>query len=155
MPKHNITAKIGLTGFSAKLGGINTSSDHEVQLEMPERFNMEHIKVAQRDFEMLAQIAREHPKEMVELQNAVLDHNFPKAKKIADQIGLDEDQFVSRGGGFLYAALVTVAAVLAVVIAWEAIHNVDRGDETENAPPEGNAGEAGSGSDPGNDPGSE
>src|ERR1700734_2662979 len=126
-----VYAVMGLRGFRAKIDGFNTSSDHTVRLELPERFNVGNIKVEQKDFEILAPIARKHPKEMVEMHNAVLNHNFPRAKAIADEIGLDEGGFISLGGGWVQAL---VALILIIVIAIESVRGVDRGDENENSP---------------------
>ena len=53
----------------------------------------------QKDLAALAEIVAEHPEDMVDLQNAVLAHNFAYANQVAEKIGLTEEKLVARGGG--------------------------------------------------------
>jgi hypothetical protein len=140
MTIHNLHAALGLTGFKTASGGFNISSASTHQIEMPEHFNVDDVRKMQRDCEILAQIAREHPEAMAEMQNAVLNHNFHHAKKIAKKIGLDEDRFIALGGGF-WAAV--VACIMIGVLLFD---QVTGGSEPEPAEP-------GAGSEAGDDDG--
>ncbi len=43
-------------------------------------------------------MAQEHPKALIDIQNAVLDFKFARAKEIAEGIGLEEYRVISQGG---------------------------------------------------------
>ena len=77
--EQSVQAVIGLTGFRTYSTGFPTSREQFMRLELPPRFDREHVMQAQRDFEILAKRAAEYPQEMVELQNAVLAYDLPRA----------------------------------------------------------------------------
>lgn len=62
------TAVIGLAGLKSQVDRFALSSDHICRIAAPERFDRDHVKRIQRDFELLADIAREHPQKIVEMQ---------------------------------------------------------------------------------------
>ena len=105
---------IGLTGFPFKTGGFSGTAEQVVRMEMPTTFKGEGIEKSKKDFEMISQMLRNHPGEMVELLDAVVQNRIADAVKKADQIGLREHKFMAQGGGAAW--LVAVAVVVAIVL---------------------------------------
>jgi len=112
--RHKVQAVVGLTGFETQFGSFNIQRERLARLDMPEAFTLDHIKRMRRDFELLAGMTRDHPREMVALHNAVLSHDFQLANKIASDIGLNEHSISSQGGGlnWVIAGIAVAAAIL-------------------------------------------
>jgi len=68
----------------------------------------------QKDFEIVAELLKKHPKEMESLFNAIVQNNIEKAEKVADEIGLSEHRFAAQGGGLVW--VVAGAIGLAIVL---------------------------------------
>jgi hypothetical protein len=130
------TAVMALSGLKGKIGPFELSADHICRLALPKRFDRDHAKRLQRDFELLAAIAREHPQKIVEMQNAALHNDLPRTKRLADEIGLQEERFIREGGGWLLAAI--IAVIVAVAIAANQI----TGSSTADEQPPDNSGDA-------------
>ena len=117
--EQSVQAVIGLTGFRTYSTGFPTSREQFMRLELPPRFDREHVMQAQRDFEILAKRAAEYPQEMVELQNAVLAYDLPRANQLARDIRITPRQLHDEGGGAAEVALVggILVLLLAVVLS--------------------------------------
>ena len=94
-----IEAVIGLTGFETQSGGVGIVTERIARVRLPERMSNEDVEVVRRDLEILAETVKDHGDRFLELQNAVLDHDLPTARRIADELGLTEEKMVARGGG--------------------------------------------------------
>ena len=118
--EQSVQAVIGLSGFRTDSTGLPMSREHFIRLELPPRFDREHIWQAQKDFEILAKRAAEYPQELVEFQNAVLAHDLPRADQLAREIGITFRQLHEEGGGAgelalaggIFAVLLLAAVVL-------------------------------------------
>jgi hypothetical protein len=116
MTTHNVRAVVGLSGFKATSGSFNIDRTRITELELPERFLPDHITRTGRDLEILAAMARDHPTELMEMHNAVLDFNFHAANEVAKKIGLDEHRISSQGGGLNWV-IVGIAIAAAVLLS--------------------------------------
>jgi hypothetical protein len=109
--EQSVQAVFGLTGFRTYSTGFPTLREHFIRLELPPRFDREHIMQAQKDYEILAKRAAQYPQELVELHNAVLAHDLPRANQLAREIGITPRQLHDEGGGAAESALVVVIVV--------------------------------------------
>ncbi len=90
---------IGLTGLEAESGDVTISQEQIFRIAMPTSIGSRHIELMQRDCEILAGIAREHPETLATLHNAALNSDFRTANRLANEIGLREERFYAEGGG--------------------------------------------------------
>jgi len=104
---------IGLTGLEAESGDVKISQEQVFRIAMPASINSRHIELMQRDCEILAGIAKEHPNTLVTLHNAALNSDLRTANRLADEIGLREERFYTEGGGFWGWIIVAGIAFLA------------------------------------------
>jgi hypothetical protein len=92
---------------------MTLSGDRIARLQLPESLTAEHLNVAQKDLELLAEIMRQYPDEFLALQNAVLEHDFRSARQLGEKIGLNEEAFVAREGGvWVLVAVIAIGAAL-------------------------------------------
>jgi hypothetical protein len=105
---------IGITGYRVESGGHGVVGDRYVRIDLPPAVTEDHIALMQRDLTYMSEIAQQHPKDLTELQNAMLRHDFSTATQMARRIGLTEAQFAARGGG---QEGVVAAAIVAVLVA--------------------------------------
>lgn len=134
----------GLTGFEGLSGDVRLSGERLVRLEVPETFGREHVDLMQRDLEVMAGIAKRYPDELVKLENAVLRHDFASAAKLANEIGLTEDQIVAQGGAKWGSIAVGVGIVLVFGLLLESDSPHPPAPE-ETGPGDAGAGNAGPG----------
>jgi hypothetical protein len=114
MASHSpVQAVIGVTGYQVESGGYGVTGERFVRIDLPRTVTEEHIALMQKDLAIMAEIAEQHPKDLTELQNAIVRHDFHSASQVARRIGLTEEHLVARGGGQVGVAL-QIAAVLLV-----------------------------------------
>ena len=120
--------------------GVTVSTDRYVQMDVPVSIDASHVLLLQRDFEKIASIAAQHPNSMAEVHNAILNQDLSTARRVANQIGLNEESLRASGGDQL-----GVAAGILVVLVIYAI--ATSGHETPPQPvivgPEGGVPEGG------------
>ena len=73
---NKLLAHFGLSGFDRSMSDLKISSDKMYRIELPEKFTTADLKRAQKDFEELGRIVREHTEEMVLLNNAIIKSDF-------------------------------------------------------------------------------
>jgi hypothetical protein len=113
-----IQAVIGLTGLEAQSGGLGIVMERFARVRLPERISSEDVEVMRRDLEILAETAKEHRDRFAELQNSVLDHDLPTARRIADELGLTEEKIAARGGG-QWKIIITTAVMVYLLTSGE------------------------------------
>ena len=114
-----VQAVIGVSGFYSEFGGIGVTGERFVRVDLPSHVTADHIEMMRRDLGMIAEYAQEYPEDLTELHNAVVRHDFDRAAKVAQRIGLTEEQMIARGGGQVGIALGITAGlvVLALVMS--------------------------------------
>lgn len=85
---------------------------HSRSIKLPESFKPDHIRRAQKDCEILAQIIEEKPDEVRSLVNDLLQDKTHDAKQRAKELGLSEDEFVRKGGG-IYILIILIVLLYA------------------------------------------
>jgi hypothetical protein len=108
--KGTVHGTVGLAGFSHTTEGFKVAKDRIFRIALPKGFSPEDIERMQRDFEILAGILQKHPEEIGALLEASMQDNVLEAFRIAQEIGLTEKEFESKGGGIIWQ-LVGVAVV--------------------------------------------
>jgi hypothetical protein len=84
-----------------------------VRVEIPENFSEDHCAVAVRDTEIIGELIKNHPKEICLIMEAVHAGKNSDVKKIAEQIGFTEENFIKlRGGCWAVVIVIAVAAAL-------------------------------------------
>jgi len=106
---------IGVAGATQTQSKFEVASGKSVRVELPESFTAEHVALAAKDSEILAEILRGHPREFGQIVTAVTAGKFAEAKKVAEGIGLTEDNFVKRGGG-MWAVVIAIAIGCALLL---------------------------------------
>lgn len=135
---HGVQAVIGLTGFEATVGGARVIRDRLIRLDLPQNFTRYDIQLVQEDLKILSDMADRHPEKLLALQNAVLKHDYGAARRLASEIGLNEEEFVARGGG-------GIAVIIAIAIAAALLLESDSPPPPPPPQPDGGAPDAGPG----------
>jgi hypothetical protein len=116
----HVQAVIGVSGFRVESAGMGVSGERFIRIDLPSTFTEEHVTRMQRDFEHMAQLAQQHPKDIVELGNAAARHDarhdFHAAGEVARRIGLTEAEFVARGGGQVGVAVAIIAVLVVATV---------------------------------------
>jgi hypothetical protein len=106
-------AVVGLTGVEALVSGMRLSSDRFIRFELPPNVGAEHLDLMHKDLEAITAISRKNPEAMIKALNAACAHDFGTASKVANDIGLNEENLVKRGGGQIGVA-VAIGVILIV-----------------------------------------
>jgi hypothetical protein len=112
-----IQALFGLSGFQSDVNGIIVTQERIARLQMPETFTAEHLKTAQRDLEILAEVAQAAPDDMAALQNALIQNDFQTARDLTVKLGIDEAQMIAKGGGGVWLVVAVIAVGAALLLA--------------------------------------
>jgi len=107
---------IGVAGAVQPQSKFEVAAGRSVRVEIPEKFTAEHVALAARDSEILAEILKRHPHEFSEIVSAVTAGKFKEAKEMAQKIGLTEENFVSKHGG-MWALVIGIAIGCALLLA--------------------------------------
>jgi hypothetical protein len=126
---------VGLTGVGRSVGGFHTWEDHTVRIRLPKRFSADDLALIQRDADQLADVVREHPTQMLELLEAAMRRDLPRARQIGRELGLSESDFQQKGGGVIWWVVVVV--VVAVIVITEGSADGDEGSEPGDYPTNG------------------
>jgi hypothetical protein len=108
---------VGLSGLRVDSGGVQMVHEHLVRMELPKEFTRKHLKTAQADLEQILSVVTEHPKTMVDLQNAALRNDFQTVTRLTREVGLTEDRLLERGGGKLGEIAIAAVIVAVIVVA--------------------------------------
>jgi hypothetical protein len=130
-----VQAVIGVSGFRAESGGVGVTGERFIRIDLPPTVTEEHIALMQKDLAIMAEIAQQHPKDMTDLQNAVVRHDFQTATQLAESIGLTEEQFVARGGGQVGVALGILVGLVVVAVVVDALSGSGEGEAPAPSPP--------------------
>ena len=114
--KSSGTVVVGVAGMGQQQSMFEVAAGRSVRMEIPENFNDDHCSLAARDTRILGAIMKDYPSEFCQIVNAVNAGKFKDAKKIAEQIGLTEENFISKGGG-LWALVIGIAIGCALLLA--------------------------------------
>jgi hypothetical protein len=107
---------IGVAGVGQSQSMFEVAPGRSIRVEIPEKFADDHCGLAVRDTEILGELMKCYPREFSQIVNAVNAGKFKDAKKIAEQIGLTEENFISQGGG-LWALVIGIAIGAALLLA--------------------------------------
>jgi len=119
---------IGLTGFHARRDGLEISSDQILRIEVPAVATEQHLELMRNDLGAITKIVGEYPQQVLSIQNAVLRHDLASANRLAEEIGLTEENMVANGGG-MWGYILLAAVVIGAYAAFG-------GSGTEHPPPE-------------------
>jgi hypothetical protein len=129
--------------------GVRVAREQHVHIDLPTAIDASHVVLLQRDFEKIASIAGQYPDSMAEVQNAILNQDLSTARRVANEIGLNEDNLRANEGGQIGLAGGIIVALVIYAIA------TSGGDEPPpqpvivgpegGVPPEGGAPDAGPG----------
>ncbi|SEN14770.1 hypothetical protein [Actinacidiphila rubida] len=128
---------IGLTNTPQDVNGLQVASDRLMKITPPATIGTEHIDYAVKDLEAILASMKQHPREHVELQNALLRQDLPKALAIADKVGVSEAALTQQGGA-------QWGVVIVIAIAAALLLSSDSGSKSSSPPKS-----SGSGSDAG------
>ena len=102
----------GITGTNRDDNGFSISIDKNVRIALPGVYSKEHLTLAARDSEILSDILKEYPDQVLSMISAVSSGNFSEATDLAEKIGISERNFVAKGGGMWAIILLAVACAL-------------------------------------------
>lgn len=112
---------LGVVGFGHDMEGFPLSTDHLTRLQLPSRLSSEDIDRMRTDFELLAGVLRDNPKEMADLFGAHLRKDTATSRRVAQSLGLSGEYFKEQGGGIIWAvvgALVVCDIVSGCLTSW-------------------------------------
>jgi len=105
------TVSMGVSTQRGDFGALAGERVHTVNLAIPDALSEGDLRIVERDFELLLEIARAHPKGINEVLKAAAAKDYGLAKSRASAIGFTEADFRQRGGG-CWLALAVAAAIL-------------------------------------------
>ena len=106
------TAVFGLAGLESTVSGITMSTERVAHLKLPETLTDEHLSRISKDLEILSDVVSNRGSELAALHEAVIAQD-PKARQIARDVGLAEEDMIAKGGGIvLLVVAIAVAAAL-------------------------------------------
>lgn len=97
-----LTLVCGTVGFERTDHGLAMSSDHINRVRVPDRFSQQDIQRIQRDYELLADMFRDHPTEMASMLEAHARKDITTSRRIASSLGYSEEYFEAEGGGIFW-----------------------------------------------------
>ena len=106
------TVSIGVSTLRGDFGALAGERLHAVALSLPDTLSAGDLRIVERDFELLLDIARAHPKGLDEILKAAAAKDYGLAKSRAKAIGFTEADFRQRGGGCWLALAVSAAILL-------------------------------------------
>lgn len=112
----NGSVQIGVTGTAQTQSKFDIAFGNSIRVEVPETFAAEHVALATRDCEILAEILKSNPRELGQIVSATTTGKLAEAKEIAEKIGLTEDNFIKQDGGML-AVVIVIAIGCALLLA--------------------------------------
>ena len=101
-------ATVKLHGFIQNKGGFELISDLTRRMQIPSSIQLNDIKTAQRDCELLGEKLKNNPKEAAALFQCILDNKLDEARSRSQQLGIDEKKFTENGGGFLWLVVIVI-----------------------------------------------
>jgi hypothetical protein len=110
------TVVIGVAGSGLPQSIFDVAAGRSIRAAIPENFTAEHVALAARDSELLMGMLKNHPHEFCEMVNAINTGKFTEARKMAEKVGLTEENIISQGGG-LWAVVIVIAVAAALLLA--------------------------------------
>jgi hypothetical protein len=110
MAREKVHAVVGLTACEGKTGGFSVSTDRVLRIELPRQFTEKDLEVMHKDFQQLAALLKDRPKDMASFFNASLNHKIREANGAAKKLGLREEEFTAEGGGIIWWVVGAVVA---------------------------------------------
>jgi hypothetical protein len=107
---------IGVAGTGQPQSKFEVAAGRSVRVDIPESFTADHVALATRDSEILAEILTGHPHEFCQIVSAVTAGKFKEAQKLAEKIGLTEEYFIRQGGG-MWAIVIGIAIGCALLLS--------------------------------------
>jgi hypothetical protein len=107
---------LGVTGFHSRRDGLNIASDHILKIELPPVATEAHLELMRNDLDTITRIVADYPQTVIDIQNAVLNHDLVSANRMANEVGLTEETMVANGGGmwgYILLAAVVIGAYAA------------------------------------------
>ena len=123
-----VQAVVGLTGVEFETAGVRVSEERFVRIDLPYPITAEHVELMQKDLDLIASLTRRDPGKVVDLQNAVVNNDLATARRLAEEIGVNE-QALARGGGAQVGVAVAILVVLVILAE-------SHGSGTPSPPPE-------------------
>ena len=105
---------IAVSGAGKPQSKFEVAGGRSVRVDVPKTFTAEHVALATRDSEIVAGILKQYPHEYCQLVNAVTEGKIEEARKIAEQIGLTEQNVMRQGGG-MWAIIIGICVGCALL----------------------------------------
>jgi hypothetical protein len=134
-------AVAGIAGIPQKMGSIHSHVDNVVHFEIPYAYTSEHLRALDKDLELLGNLVRNHPREMCDMHNAVVEGRVTDAAAIGRKLGLHEHRFIAAGGGLAFVPI--IAGILVVALVAQAYHAAETGTVVGEPPHTDPGGEGG------------
>jgi hypothetical protein len=128
---------IGVTGFQSRRDGLNISSDHILRIQLPPVATEGDLELMRNDLRTITRIVDDHPQTVLDMQNAVLNHDIVSANRMANEIGLTEENMMANGGG-MWGYILIAAVVIGAYAAFSG--GSDEPPPPPPPPPETDAG---------------
>ena len=95
---------IGIQNIKRDIEGISTSGDQLVRFPLPHSCSSTDMNTLKRDCDIFGELIAEHPEGMIELLDAMSRGDLRSAAELADAVGLTEEKFKEKGGGWVWLA---------------------------------------------------
>jgi hypothetical protein len=95
-------------GLEQTRGDFETWVDHTWRLKLPKSFDVEDLRKAHRDCEILGEKLRSDPKEIAAVMNELRQNKIVDAKQRIKRLGLTERDFANQDGGLAWLLIVAV-----------------------------------------------
>jgi hypothetical protein len=130
---------IGVTGFQSRRDELNISSDHILRIELPPVATEAHLELMRNDLGTITRIVADYPQTVLDIQNAVLNHDLVSANRMANEIGLTEENMIANGGG-MWGYILLAAVVIGAYAAFSGGSDAPPPQPPPQPPPETDAG---------------
>jgi hypothetical protein len=110
-------AVIGLTGVESQVAGMRLFAERFIRADLPSNISGEQLELMHNDLEAITAISRKNPAAMIKVLSAACKHDFATAHRVANDIGLDEENLKRCGGGQVGIALGIIVILVIVALA--------------------------------------
>lgn len=116
-----LQAIVGLTGFALQQGDVRMFRERLTHIELPEKFTANHVALMRKDLAIISGIAEQQPEDLLSLNNAVLKYDLQTANRLAQKIGLTEENMLANGGN-IWGLIIIIAIGAALLLESDSPH---------------------------------
>ncbi len=109
---------IRLQTGTTNVDDINVSADPMIRLRLPDSVSDAQIGKALKDAELFTEILGGKPGEVRQILEALSDGDHATARRLALEIGVDENRFQGQEGGLIWFLLIAAALALMAIAAY-------------------------------------